>query len=117
MVLSISRMAIGTLTVTMQKFCKEFVPWKALRHPNVLSLLGVIMTETKFAMVSEWMSNGNINQFVTAHQDANRFKLVSSPFERLQLSPVIDDSVAPTVGRRRKGLDIRARSGNGSRGS
>ena len=37
------------------------------------------MTETTFAMVSEWMPNGNINQFVTAHQDANRFQLVSSP--------------------------------------
>ena len=50
--------------------------WKALRHPNVLPLLGVIMTETRFAMVSEWMANGNINQFVRAHQDANRFELV-----------------------------------------
>ena len=35
------------------------------------------MTETQFAMVSEWMTNGNINQFVTVHQDANRFELVS----------------------------------------
>ena len=60
----------------MQRFCKEFVTWKALRHQNVLPLLGVIMTGTQFAMVSEWMTNGNINQFVTAHQDANRFKLV-----------------------------------------
>ena len=75
------------------------------------------MTEAKFAMVSEWMSNGNINQFVTAHQDANRFELVSSPFERMQLSPIADDYVAPIAGRRRKGLDIRARSGHGPRGS
>jgi serine/threonine protein kinase len=115
--LSVSRITIEMLTVTMQKFCKEFVPWKALRHPNVLPLLGVIMTETKFAMVSEWMSNGNINQFVPAHQDANRFELVSSPFERLRFSPIVDDCVAPIVGRRRKGLDIRARPGNGPRGS
>ena len=35
------------------------------------------MTENEFAMVSEWMSNGNINQFVREHRDANRFKLVS----------------------------------------
>lgn len=35
------------------------------------------MTENEFAMVSEWMSNGNINQFVRERQDANRFKLVS----------------------------------------
>ena len=60
----------------MQRFCKEFVTWKALRHQNVLPLLGVIMTGTQSAMVSEWMTNGNINQFVTTHQDANRFELV-----------------------------------------
>ena len=57
--------------------------WKALRHPNVLPLLGVMMTGDRFAMVSEWMTNGDIAQFVTAHQDANRFELVSSPFKLL----------------------------------
>ena len=28
-------------------------------------------------MVSEWMANGNINEFVRVHPDANRFELVS----------------------------------------
>ena len=65
--------------------------WKALRHPNVLPLLGVIMTKTEFSMVSEWMSNGNINQFVAAHQDENRFELVCSPFKLLYPSPATDD--------------------------
>ena len=32
-------------------------------------------------MVSEWMLNGNINQFVAARRDANRFELVSPPFK------------------------------------
>ena len=50
--------------------------WKALDHPNVLPLLGVIMSKTEFAMVSEWMPNGNIKQFVETHQAANRFDLV-----------------------------------------
>jgi hypothetical protein len=57
------------------------MPWKALQHPNVLPLLGVIMTETTFAMVSGWMQNGSINEFVKTRQDANRFELVSSQFE------------------------------------
>ena len=61
-----------------QEFCKEFVTWKALNHPNVLTLLGVTVTEDRFAMVSEWMIYGNINQFVTTHRDVNRFELVSS---------------------------------------
>ena len=92
----------------MQKLGREFVPWKALQHPNVLPLLGVIMTETTFAMVSEWMPNGNINQFVTAHQDANRFNLVSSPPRLLQPLPVTDNYIAPVVMRRRRGPDLYA---------
>ena len=52
--------------------------WKTLRHPNILPLIGVTMSETKFAMVSEWMANGNINQFVKAHPGANRLELVGS---------------------------------------
>ena len=59
-----------------QRFCKEVVTWKSLRHPNVLPLLGVTMSKRVFAMVSEWMDNGNINEFVDIHRDANRFELV-----------------------------------------
>ena len=63
----------------MQRFCKEVVTWKALRHPNVLPLLGVTMGNYQFAMASEWMENGNINEFIKAHRDANRFELVWFP--------------------------------------
>ena len=34
------------------------------------------MSESQFAMVSDWMANGNINDFVKAHPDTNRLKLV-----------------------------------------
>ena len=50
--------------------------WKTLQHPNVLPLIGVTMTETQFMMVSDWMVNGNVNDFVKAHPDANRLELV-----------------------------------------
>ena len=50
--------------------------WKSLRHPNVLPLIGVTMSEVQFAMVSDWMVNGNVNDFVKAHPDANRLELV-----------------------------------------
>ena len=60
-----------------QTFCKEVMTWKSLCHPNVLPLLGVTMGKRLFAMVSEWMVNGNINEFIGAHRDANRFELVS----------------------------------------
>jgi len=41
------------------------------------------MTENKLAMVSAWMTNGNINEFVKAHPHENRFELVSSPLKLL----------------------------------
>jgi hypothetical protein len=52
------------------------VTWKVLRHPNVLTLIGVTMSETQFAMVSDWMGNGNISEFVKAHPVVNRLELV-----------------------------------------
>jgi len=60
----------------VQRFCKEVVTWKTLQHPNVLPLIGVTTSETQFVMVSDWMVNGNINDFVRARPDANRLELV-----------------------------------------
>ena len=34
------------------------------------------MSDKHFAMVSEWMINGNINEFVKTRGDAKRFELV-----------------------------------------
>ena len=57
--------------------------WSALRHPNVSPLLGATMTGAEFVMVSEWMVNGNINEFVEACPDADRFGLVGFLLEAL----------------------------------
>jgi len=57
--------------------------WRSLRHPNVLALMGVTMSETRFAMVSEWMVHGNINDFVKAHPEVDRLGLVGFPFKVL----------------------------------
>ena len=34
------------------------------------------MSEAHFAMVSEWMDSGNINEFVKANPDEDRLRLV-----------------------------------------
>ena len=60
----------------LQRFCREAVAWKHLRHPNILPLLGVTVGEQRFAMVSEWMENGNINKFIKRNRHANRAELV-----------------------------------------
>lgn len=58
------------------RFCREVVTWKNLQHPNVLPLIGVTMTETQFAMVSDWMANGNINEFTEKNPAADRLELL-----------------------------------------
>ncbi|KAF9791310.1 kinase-like domain-containing protein, partial [Thelephora terrestris] len=45
-------------------FYKEALTWQFLRHPNILPLRGVLKGQPHFAMVSEWMKNGNIRGFV-----------------------------------------------------
>ena len=50
--------------------------WKMFRHPNILPLIGVTMSESQFTMVSDWMGNGNISEFVKAHPAVNRLELV-----------------------------------------
>ena len=37
------------------------------------------MSATRFGMISDWMINGNINDFVEAHPDADRLGLVCFP--------------------------------------
>ena len=73
--------------------------WKSLRHPNVLPLLGVMMTENRFVMISEWMENGRINEYVRVHGDVDRLKLVRLPLRTLFLFN-IDDRVRSVAERR-----------------
>ena len=61
----------------MQKFCREVITWRYLQHPNILPLLGVALAESRFAMVLEWMEDGNINDFIQENPNVNRNELVS----------------------------------------
>ena len=108
------RARVDRLVPTTQRFCKEVITWKSLRHQNVLPLLGVTMNENQFAMVSEWMVNGNITKFIKTHWDANRFKLVRSfPYCRLRL-PLTRSF--PIARRRCSWVDIYAQPGDDTRG-
>lgn len=49
--------------------------WNRRPHPNILPLIGVLAPD--FIMVSEWMENGNIREYVTAHPRVNRPLTVS----------------------------------------
>ena len=51
--------------------------WNRRSHPNILPLLGVSNKGLDFIMVSEWMENGNVKQYISNNPGVNRPSLVS----------------------------------------
>ena len=76
-----------------------------MQHPNILPLLGVTMTGNRFVMVSEWMKNGNIIDFLK-NKDTNRLELVrlASPF----FLSATDDSAIFAARRGHEGVGLHA---------
>jgi len=62
-----------------QNYCKEVVICRRMRHSNVLSVEGVAPELFELCMVSKWMSQGNMTQYLKENESVSRMKLVSSP--------------------------------------
>jgi len=50
--------------------------WKHLRHPNVIPFLGATLDPPQ--LVSSWILNRGLMEYVTVHPEKNRLGLVSS---------------------------------------
>ncbi|KAG8792912.1 hypothetical protein FRC12_004498 [Ceratobasidium sp. 428] len=53
----------------------EMYAWSKAGDPNVLTLLGVARFQDQLAMISPWMSNGDIMAYLAKHPEANRCEL------------------------------------------
>ncbi|KAG8792910.1 hypothetical protein FRC12_004496 [Ceratobasidium sp. 428] len=53
----------------------EMYTWSKAEDPNVLKLLGVARFQDQLAMVSPWMSNGDIMAYLAKHPQADRCEL------------------------------------------
>ena len=62
---------------TLQMLCKRTAMWKHLGHLNVVQFLGATLDPPQ--LVSDWMPNGGLMEYVTVHPKENRLKLVGSP--------------------------------------
>ena len=65
--------------------------WKHLTHPNVLPLLGVVIGDGDFQLVSNLMSGGDLLSYIKKNSTADRLGLVGDPLvviiPRLHLLP------------------------------
>ena len=64
-----------------QPFYGEAVVWKRLIHPNVVPFLGV--TTTPLQLVSKWMPNGTLTEYVNVRPEVDRISLVRDHSLRL----------------------------------
>ena len=58
----------------MQEFIEMTLPLKMLRHPNIVSPIGVTMDP--FQVVVERMPDRNLTEYLKEHPEANRISLV-----------------------------------------
>ncbi|CAE6494981.1 unnamed protein product [Rhizoctonia solani] len=64
---------------TLKRAARELFLWSRMDHPNIHRLEGVIMFRDQYlGMVSEWMENGNLHEYLRKYPGADRYQLVVS---------------------------------------
>ena len=59
-----------------QVFCGEVLVWKRISHHNIVPFFGVSEAHVPLSMVSEWMPNGNVRDYVRNNPERSRLQLV-----------------------------------------
>ncbi|CAE6452267.1 unnamed protein product, partial [Rhizoctonia solani] len=61
---------------TLKRAARELFYWSRMEHPNIHRLQGVIMFRDQYlGMVSEWMDNGNLHEYLRKQPSADRYQL------------------------------------------
>ncbi|KAL5641693.1 hypothetical protein ACGC1H_001985 [Rhizoctonia solani] len=61
---------------TLKRAARELFYWSKMDHPNIHRLQGVIMFRDQYlGMVSEWMDNGNLHEYLRKQPSADRYQL------------------------------------------
>ena len=76
---SVNHVGILDADLGKQEFSHEIAVWQQLSHPNILPLYGVYHlggNKSRVCLVSPWMENGNIVQYLKQAPDTYRYPLV-----------------------------------------
>ncbi|KAF7360266.1 Protein kinase domain-containing protein [Mycena venus] len=73
----IMRLFGDEVKAAIQKFGREALIWRQLSHPNLLPFFGLYYLEKRLCLVSPWMSNGHVLQFLkNAPPNTDRVSLI-----------------------------------------
>ncbi|KAF8598349.1 kinase-like protein, partial [Ceratobasidium sp. AG-I] len=56
---------------------RELYMWSKAKHENVHELMGIVMFQGRLGMISPWMENGNLQEYILKNPDVDRYKLCS----------------------------------------
>lgn len=59
-----------------QRALREGGTWRQLRHPHILPCIGVLEAVGNLFLVSPYIENGPVDQYLRGNPKADRFKLV-----------------------------------------
>ncbi|CUA67872.1 ATP-dependent RNA helicase FAL1 [Meyerozyma guilliermondii ATCC 6260] [Rhizoctonia solani] len=59
----------------LKRMVREIYAWSKLDHENVHKLLGMTIMEGRLGMVSKWMSQGNLRDYLDRNTSLNRYEL------------------------------------------
>jgi len=68
---------VSHLEKIKERFCREVFMWKRLSDPNTIPLLGAYIRGSELVMISEWMDNGNVMQYLRKNSRANKPSLLA----------------------------------------
>ncbi|KEP46454.1 tyrosine kinase family catalytic domain protein, partial [Rhizoctonia solani 123E] len=61
---------------TIKRAAREIYYWSLMKHRNIHQLMGVIVFKDQYlGMVSKWMENGNLREYLRTHPGADRYQL------------------------------------------
>ncbi|KAJ7174577.1 kinase-like domain-containing protein, partial [Mycena filopes] len=64
------------IALALKEFSREAIIWRQLCHPNLLPFFGLFYREERLCLVSPWMENGNILQYLIKHPGVARLPLI-----------------------------------------
>ncbi|KAG9099948.1 hypothetical protein FS749_016646 [Ceratobasidium sp. UAMH 11750] len=59
----------------LKNVAREIYAWSKLKHPNVLELVGLSTFRGQISIVSAWMENGTLPEYIVANPGIDRYQL------------------------------------------
>ncbi|KAF8598446.1 kinase-like protein [Ceratobasidium sp. AG-I] len=68
----------------IKRTARELYTWSKLQHNNILDILGLAVFGGKLAMISPWMDQGSIMQYVERNLDLDRYVMAAQVVEAVR---------------------------------